>query len=99
MKMKLTKEDIQKFGTDDEKKQLLETLIRPTRLTSLRGRKKNTTKFKEYKDYLEVDVSEINTYFRIENWEELEEALDTAIRDLKIMKSFAPKEKPNFNMY
>jgi len=85
--MKLSKEDIKKFATEDEKK-LLEAGIkirkpkgRPFNIAKTRAALDGT--IRQYKEYLEVEIDNIRLFHNIEKWEDLAIELNDAIADVK----------------
>jgi len=88
--MKISKEDIQKYGTEDEKKALTERRVEVKRRKS--GRRTNQNKFEEYKQWLKIDIENIETNFAWESWDELETELDGALQDVRKLMMYAPKE-------
>jgi hypothetical protein len=88
--MKISKEDIQKYGTEDEKKALTERRVEVKRRKS--GRHTNQNKFEEYKQWLKIDIENIETNFAWESWDELETELDGALQDVRKLMMYAPKE-------
>jgi len=80
--MKLSKEDIQKYGTEEEKKTLNEGK------KGNRGRPSKISKFLEYKNWLQMDIERIGEFFQLEEWDDLEGELNTAIDDIQTLKMY-----------
>lgn len=82
--MKISKEDIENFATEDERK-LLEAGIK---IRKPKGRPTNRRKLEQYKEYLEVEIDNIRLFHNIEKWEDLAIELNDAIADVKKIMEF-----------